>query len=99
MRNYDLGQRLHHPTLNHDRRKERPQRPRSIRRQIVVVAACWTYIAARAAVFGSAAPADTTHIDQLLSARSSVTRFIAMLATLEQPAVEFLPLPATAKLA
>jgi len=38
MRNYDLGQRLHHPTLNHDRRKERPQPPRSIRRQIVVVA-------------------------------------------------------------
>jgi hypothetical protein len=42
-------------------------------------------MAARAAVFGSAAPADITHIDQLLSARSSVTRFIAMLVTLEQP--------------
>jgi hypothetical protein len=33
------------------------------------------------ALFGT--PADTTHIDQLLSARS--TRFIAMFATLEQP--------------
>src|ERR1700685_2247321 len=47
--------------------------------------ACWTVSAARAAVLASAAPADTTHNDQLLSVWPSVTRFIAMLTTLEQP--------------
>jgi len=41
--------------------------------------------AARAAVLASAAPADNTHIDQLFSARSSVTRLIAILRTFEQP--------------
>ena len=41
--------------------------------------------AARAAVLASAAPADITHIDQLFSARPSVTRLIAILRTFEQP--------------
>jgi hypothetical protein len=41
--------------------------------------------AARAAVLASAAPADITHIDQLFSARRSVTRLIAILRTFEQP--------------
>src|SRR5260370_40000793 len=47
--------------------------------------AFWTWSAARAAVLASAAPADNTHRDQLLSARSSVTRLIAMSWTLWQP--------------
>ena len=38
-----------------------------------------------AAVLAPAAPANNTHIDQLFSVGSSMTRLIAMLAIVEQP--------------
>jgi hypothetical protein len=69
-------QEAHHAALSSGQSVMRSKSRRS---------ACWTATAARAAVFASAAPADTTHKDQLLSVWPSVTRFIAMLTTFEQP--------------